>query len=109
MGGPNSSRWHNYRRKDLVEHCVTVNVDALVRAGLDPTRECSGSISLATSSGTGDASLDYRLDPNGGEPLLTLFYSVGGDCQPTYVRLQQTHPCLGGARWWFTCPSSLGR
>ena len=53
MGGPGSSRWGNYKKRGIVEHSLVLGIDALVDAGLDPTCECSGSISLEVPNGGG--------------------------------------------------------
>jgi hypothetical protein len=84
---------------------VALGMDELVRAGLDPTRECSGSISLLVPNGRPATALlvEYHLTLSFGEPLL--FYSLREGGQTGQVRLQKTIHYRGGAHWWFTCPS----
>src|SRR5262245_59970447 len=95
MGGPGSGRRRDYRKRGLAEYCVALGIDDLVRDGLDPTLECSGSISLPNpGGGPGNGLLvEYRLDLSFGEPIL--FYSLqdGGAGQ---VRLQKTIHYRGG-------------
>lgn len=111
VGGPGSGRWGDYQKREIVEYSLMLDIDALVRAGLDPSSEaCSGSISLQSSGGGPEGiSLDYWLAPNFGQPLLTVCCAVGGNWPNAILRLQRTRPHFGGVRWWFTCPSPSGR
>src|SRR5262245_3651882 len=106
MGGPSSGRWGDYKKRGIVEHSLVLSIEALLKAGLDPAGECSGSVSLDVPSGGGvKATLEYRLNP-GSEPLL--FYSLEPNGLTGHIRLQKTTPHLGGVRW-FSCPSPSSR
>ena len=50
----------------------------------------------------GSSSVDYRLDLRG--ERLTLHWSSSGQVFNCVVALTQTHPHLGGIRWWACCP-----
>ena len=91
MGRLGSGRWHNYQKRDIVDYSLTLSIDALVKAGLNPCQESSGLITLKSPQGDPvKASLDYRLEPRLRTPILTLGYSVGEDPQIVGIGLQKT-------------------
>jgi len=105
MGGPGSGRWLDYQKKDIVDYSLTLGIDALVKAGLDPWRESSGSITFESPN---EGFVDYHLAPSCGAPLLTLSYAIGERAEVVRIKLQETKPHFGGVRWWFTCPLTTG-
>jgi hypothetical protein len=108
MGGPGSSRWGDYKKRNIVEHSLVLSIDAFVKAGLDPTCEGSGSVTLPSPKGAPvETLLNYQLDLSFGEPLF--FYSLKDDWLTGQIRLQKTSPHFGRVRWWLTCPSPSTR
>ena len=71
--------------------CFPIDVRPIVKR-----RWASGSYRAGLSS------LDYRLDLRA--QRLTLHWSSTGQVFSYAVALSQTHPHLGGVRWWAHCP-----
>ena len=110
MGGVGSGGWYRWRTKGIVEDCLMLDVNKLVRDGLIVRQHTSGMLHWRnTRTGEQTASAGYRLEPFGDDGLVfRLLYTVtvGGEKQEADepIILQTTRPHFGGIRWWFTCP-----
>jgi len=107
------ARWNGHERKTTVEECLKLPINLFTRRGLverdEPTR---GDISWSRP-GREDAlaSISFEVDPTGSEPMVWLFFRLGGDSDDSLdwqrIELDST-PCnFGGERWWFLCPSPV--
>jgi hypothetical protein len=106
MGGPGSGNfchWHRPSKKDVVEDCVVIDANVLMRRGvLRANVQISGSVTWNRSDGasfTGNIDVD-TLDQR--TARLHLIVESVGEC----IWLATTRPRFGGLRWWFLCPQT---
>jgi len=111
MGGYGSGRW---TRKTTAEECLFIDINEIVRS--QSFRD--GQVHVFAKTRTG---LRKRQAATVGTKLhrgktagrvLRLQYrvKVDGEWQDVdeLIALQTTQPHYGGARWWFTCPLTMG-
>lgn len=113
MGGLGSGIPMGATPRRMVEECLTLDVNALVRDLGDLDRPAGGRLNWNGDARHATAAVDFEIipDPKIGS-ILNLRYQISPSsravrrvCVP--IRLQRTRPHLGGVRWWFTCPLTL--
>ena len=100
-------------KKTTVEDCLTISIDALVRARM----LISGQRTAGTWQWRNPYSKGHRSALNlvsdlsdDSAPHLFLIYSlaVTGEEIMYEVAITASRPHFGGSRWWFVCPGEIG-
>ena len=116
MGGPNSGNFHPFGRpgrKDVVEDCLALDANRLMRDGVlrAGVRLSSGLTWTDGRTGAVLGSVGFAVDTTDpGDPWVRLSYTVDPSdaAVEDRVGLCTTRPHLGGLRWWFRCPGPPG-
>ena len=116
MGGLGSGTWDrdDFDRKTAVAECYAINVNRLARDGKLHVG-AAGAYSWNNQYGEHLFSVQFSaVHDDHCRLMLLLSYRWkdwrGEDSEDVSlpIRLQTTHPHLGGWRWWFTCPLIIG-
>jgi hypothetical protein len=116
MGGLGSGRFSpdgRPGRKRVVEDCLVLDANRLMRAGVLRAGRCRSDVLTWTDGDTGAVlgAIGYAVDTTDpGDPWVRLSYTAGPSDEPVEDRvgLCTTSPHLGGVRWWFVCPGPPG-
>jgi hypothetical protein len=109
MGGYGSGRWHAHTKKDTVEDSRFLDANRWMQEGIlgEGLRRWGGWTWRNAHTGAQTSSIGYEVDTTDmAFPWVRLYYTfTESQVKIDYrIRLQITHPRLGGLRWWFTCP-----
>jgi len=101
-------------KKTMVEDCLTLSVDALVRARmLISGQRTAGTWQWRNSYSKGQrAALNPVSDlSDDNAPYLFLIYRLAGIGEDVEyeVAITASRPHYGGRRWWFVCPGEIGK
>jgi hypothetical protein len=104
MGGSNSSRWHEHRKKETVGDYPSLDATKLVKAALGRK---SGVLSwMNPVDGQPIEPILYSLQSQEEERLiLSLWFPLRLLDGKTKINFLTTKPHFGGVRHWFLCPS----
>lgn len=106
MGGRNSGRWYRWDKKGIVENCIRLDINRLVRDGVIALYQYGSRHWVNNDKET--ASVGYNVEPHGDDLVFRLKYSIPGEREKHKidlpVRLEKTPVHFGGERWWFACP-----
>src|SRR5437763_8134136 len=114
MGGEGSGHWGKRGGKVTVEDCLALDSAALARAGaLVPVPGVGSLVWSDAVTGERTASIACgRLVLDGRVVPCLLYAATGPDGSrrgmEELLPLEQTHPPVGGGRWWFPCPLGAG-
>jgi hypothetical protein len=108
MGGSGSGRWSGFG-KTTVEHCLSLDINKLVRDRLLYAGIHTSVILTWTNTRTGKEASSCGFEVNTLDPSFSwvrLFYTLTrtGEKIGYKTKLETTRPYFGGLRWWFTCP-----
>jgi hypothetical protein len=114
MGGPGSGahyQWWRGSKKDVVEDCLVLDVNRLMREGILKEHVYAMGTWRWTYPGGGSFAVCYDVDTVDTEsPSVRLSYSWvwtstrEQESAAYTVLLTTTRPRFGGLRWWFVCP-----
>ncbi len=104
MGGHNSGNWYRWDKKDIVEDCIRLDINKLVREGVIALYRNGSRHWVNNDRKT--AYVGYVVEPLGDDIIFRLKYTVtrGNHKIDLPVKLEKTHVHFGGERWWFNCP-----
>ena len=109
MGGSGSGRWHRHDKADTVEECLALDANQLVRDRLIQLGiRGLGTLTWSRAvSGEIVSRVGFEVDTSDRHgAVFGLRYTITRTDEHIQlpIRLEITHPYLGGTRWWFTCP-----
>jgi len=109
MGGQGSGQWYRWNSKQLVEDCLELDINLLVRKGyIKPGIRRYGTLRWTrVSTGEETSTCGYEANTLDADfPWFQLHYQIASaQEQIDYkVPLTTTRPNYGGIRWWFRCP-----
>ena len=114
MGGHGSGSWYRWGKKTVVEDCLCIDINRMVKSGaIKPdTRRSSSWVWTNVQTGERVSNVSYAsntLDPH--NMYLNLKYTtVSTDEKHDYnIRIERTPLHYGGHRYWFICPYTRKR
>lgn len=110
MGGHGSGRYCSMDPRPLVEDCLILDVNKLIRDKMIQSHGTTKGILIWNQAPFGDvvASAEYNCAVIGGRSVFTLLYATEAIHEVIDIllpiTLDTTPQPNGGVRWWLTCP-----